>query len=188
MINKLPCKKYPIKIIFTGLSFFCLLAVVSDSYAQKDQLERAEKIYISADHVKMNINSQTSIYNGHVKISQGKRILTGNHAILIQKNNRVERINVDGNPAAYTTVTETGKPISATGQHIVYTDHDQLLVLTGNARLRQPERTVSSQRIVYDTRQHTVVAGRKIADTKSSQSVPEKERVNITLTPQKETP
>jgi len=140
----------------------------------------AEKIHINADHMKLNIETGNSTYTGHVIIRQGKLVLTGNKVIIVQQNNQVERINVSGKPATYTHVTEHSKTIHATSQYMVYTAANHRLVLTGDARLSQPEHTVKSQKIVYDTVRRTVVAG---SEHDKGKPVTPDERVNITLTP-----
>jgi len=163
----------------------CLLQPLSLVHAAADStVAVAEKIHISADSMKMNVDTGNSIYIGHVKITQGELILTGDTVTIEQKKDLVERIIVIGQPASYIHVTETNEPIHATSKKMVYMASKNLLVLTENAQLTQPEHTVKSQKIVYDTKLRTVVAGAKSPATKTDQTAsPNSERVNITLTP-----
>lgn len=170
----------------------CILLVLSALYLttancahSKTRHMDEEKIHINADHMKLNIDTGNSTYTGNVKIRQGELVLTGDTVTIIQQDDLVERINVTGKPATYTHVTDKNETIRATSQHMVYTASTHRLVLTGNARLSQPEHTVSSQKIVYDTKQRTVVAGSRQSDDKKTPLAPA-ERVNITLTPKKE--
>lgn len=163
----------------------CLLLPLSLAHAAKDTpTPVAEKINISADSMKMNLDTGTSIYIGNVKVTQGELILTGDTVTIEQEKDLVERIIVVGQPASYIHVTETNEPIHATSKKMVYMASKNLLVLTDDAKLTQPEHTVKSQKIIYDTNLRTVVAGAKSPATKKDQTgLPNRERVNITLTP-----
>ncbi len=59
-----------------------------------------------------------------------------------------------------------------------YFASENRLVMTVDARLQQPDHTIESQRIVYDTKNKTVIAG-------DDEQNPQGGRVNITLTPKK---
>lgn len=144
-----------------------------------------EKIFINADHMQLNINSGYSVYTGKVKISQGELVLTGDKVTVQQDKDRIERITVLGTPARYNHVTEKGETIEAESEEMVYTASQNKLVMTTNARLKQPGHQVSSNKITYDTLKKIVIAGDK--KSRSDNKVPdEKERVNITLTPKKQ--
>lgn len=145
-----------------------------------------EKIYIDADHVKLNIETGYSVYTGNVKITQGELTLTGDQVTVHQTNNEVERITVDGKPAHYSNITEAGDPIQAESEQMVYTASENKLVLTTNAELKQPDHTVKSQKIVYDTEKKVVIAGSKDQASSANADADTKHRVNITLTPKKD--
>ncbi len=156
----------------------CLFFSQAGSATEADE---AEKIHVNADRMKLNIETGNSIYSGNVKITQGDLVLTGDTVTIEQHDKLVERINVTGKPATYTHVMAGSEPIHATSRRMVYTSSEHRLVLIGDARLSQPDHTVTSQKIVYDTLRRTVVAGNEDRDT----PVPADERVNITLTPKK---
>ncbi len=178
-----------IQTIGISISLIVLSSLCGSVFAvEKIRQEKAEKIHINADHMKLNIGTGNSTYTGNVKISQGKLLLTGQTVSIVQNTERVERIKINGNPATYTRITKTGKTIHATSQQMVYTESNHRLVLTGNAQLSQPERTIKSQRIVYDTQLGTVVAGNQSRETGNAvRPTPANERVNITLTPKEKT-
>ena len=168
---------------FLGL---LLLGMQTNSLAADNKpTTTVEKTFINADYMKLNIESGNSIYTGNVKISQGELILTGDEVIVEQSNNELERITVTGKPAHYNHVTEKGESIQAESERMVYSASENKLVMTINAKLVQPGNKVSSQKIVYDTKNKIVIAGDK---GDSSWGDPDtKQRVNITLTPKKET-
>ena len=147
----------------------------------------AEKIFINADHMQLNIESGYSEYTGQVRISQGELVLTGDKVTVQQGKNDIERITVVGTPARYNHVTEKGETIEAESESMVYTASQNKLVMTKNASLKQPDHQVSSNKIIYDTLKKIVIAGD--ISTPSDDTPPgEKERVNITLTPKKQEP
>lgn len=175
----------------TGLILLCLQTNI---YAA----DSVEKVVISADHMRLNIESGNSVYTGNVRISQGKLVLSGDKVTLEQDNNEIERIIVIGKPARYNHVTEKGETIKAESEHMVYNASQNKLIMTINARLQQPEHQVSSQKIVYDTLKRIIIAGGK-NETSSNKTTPEtntdskandiskqSQRVNITLTPKKQ--
>jgi lipopolysaccharide export system protein LptA len=162
-----------------------------NSYA----IEPVEKILVNADRMQMNIESGYSIYTGNVRISQGELVLTGDKVTLKQnKENEIEHMTVDGKPARYNHVTEKGEPIEAESEHMVYNASQNKLTMTINARLKQPDLELNSQKIVYDTLKKIIIAGGKDtprpAETKTEASAKSKpgegQRVNITLTPKKQ--
>ena len=166
--------------------FFLLLCVQTNTFAaETESTQPVEKILINADHMKLNIESGNAIYTGNVKISQGALVLTGDKVTLEQANDVLERITVIGKPAHYNHVTETGESIQAESEHMVYNASQNKLVMTINAKLLQPDHKVSSQKITYDTDKRIVIAGDKNDTSTDSSDI--NQRVNITLTPKKET-
>ena len=174
----------------TGILLYCLPLI---SHAA----ERTEKILINADHMQLNIESGYSVYTGNVKISQGELVLTGDKVTLKQNNNNeVEQITVDGKPARYNHRTENGDPIEAESEHMVYNASKNKLIMTINAKLHQPDQHLSSQKIVYDTLKKIIIAGgdskpasrSSKTDAGPDADTSKKQRVNITLTPKKQSP
>ncbi|MBE9560101.1 MAG: lipopolysaccharide transport periplasmic protein LptA [Proteobacteria bacterium] len=165
--------------LLTGLLFF----IQTNSWAT----EVVEKIHIDADHMQLNIETGFSVYTGNVKIAQGELKLTGDRVTLQQSNKEVERITVTGKPAHYNHVTENGENIQAESEYMVYTANQNKLVMTVNAKLKQPGHQVSSQKIVYDTEKKIVIAGDKSGSPSPlDDGSNANQRVNITLTPKKE--
>lgn len=178
-------------IFITAIALFSLSSASLSETAPT--AASAEKIFINADHMQMNIESGKSVYTGNVKISQGELKLTGEVVTLEQKDNEIDRITVTGKPARYNHVTEQGEMIEAESEHMVYSAGQNKLIMTINARLQQPDHQLSSQKIIYDTLKKTVIAGggtgiKPANGAPGSNTATETEstqRVNITLTPKK---
>jgi lipopolysaccharide export system protein LptA len=173
--------KFVFRISIRFLITLLLLCCQSNVWAAN-----AEEVLISADHMHLNIESGNSVYTGNVKVSQGQVVLTGNKITVQQVDNVVEKITVLGKPARYNHVTEDGETITAESEQMVYKAVDNELVLTINAKLEQPDHKVSSQKIIYDTEKRIIVAGDKNKQNTTDTGI-NKNRVNITLTPKKQT-
>lgn len=176
----------------TGTLLFCV-------QMNCDAAEPVEKILVNADHMNMNIESGYSVYTGNVRVSQGELVLTGDKVTLKQNNNNeIEHMTVDGKPARYNHVTEKGEPIEAESEHMVYNASQNQLIMTINARLKQSDLELNSQKIVYDTLKKIIVAGgddkaqagkatpASVTSPQSGKKPETSQRVNITLTPKKQ--
>lgn len=139
----------------------------------------ADEIQVQANHMKFDIETGSSVYRGDVKISQGGIVLSGDTVTILRQQDKIQQINVDGQPAQYVQDEDSKDKIHASSQHMEYFADKNRLVMTIDARLQQPDHTIESQRIVYDTKNKTVIAG-------NDEQSPQSGRVNITLTPKKD--
>lgn len=175
-----PIKTRQAKYCSTTLMLLALLNPLT-SFSISDEKE----IQIQADTMKFDLETGSSIYKGNVSIVQGTIKLTGENVIITRKNNEILDIKVDGDPAHYLQDENTDNKVHAISQHMKYTAQTHRLVLTVNASLEQSNQTVVSQRIVYDTQNKIIIAGK---DGDSGQPGQKGDRVNITLTPKKDAP
>lgn len=175
--------------LFPSLTFAALLVMLThipvtfaaDTDTDTSSINAYKDIQIRADHMKFDLETGSSIYQGAVKIVQGGIELSGDKVIIQLENDKIKQINVDGQPAQYIQDELTDNKIHATSQHMEYLATQNRLVMMIDARLEQPNHTIESQRIVYDTKNKVVIAGND--QDKQSQ---EGGRVNITLTPKKD--
>lgn len=159
-----------------------MLPLVSLSATGDARKMGSDEVKIQADYMKLDLETGSSIYRGNVSIIQGTIKLTGDKIIITRKDNEMHDIQVDGNPARYLQDENTDNRVHATSGHMKYTAQANRLVLTVDANLEQSGHTVESQRIVYDTQNKVIIAG------KDSSSGHKGDRVNITLTPKKGVP
>lgn len=141
-----------------------------------------DEVKIQADTMKLDLETGSSTYKGNVSIIQGSIKLTGEKVTITRKNNEIHNIRVEGNPARYLQDENTDNRVHATSQHMKYIAQKNRLVLTGDASLEQADQTVKSQRIVYDTQNKFIIAGKRSSPEQTG------DRVNITLTPKKNAP
>lgn len=183
-------------VMKAAIFVFLILISITQTEAQTESQKKSnlqnplQKVTISADHMHLSLESGKSVYTGNVKITQGDLVLTGDKVTLEQNNDEVERMTVIGKPARYNHVTEKGEPIQAQSEHMVYIASQNKLIMTRNASLKQNDHHVSSQSISYDTVKGVIIAGNSIPDSDrsgaySSNASNNRQRVNITLTPNK---
>ena len=141
--------------------------------------EAMENIQVQANYMRCDIETGSSTYQGDVKISQGAIKLSGEKVVILRQNDEIQQINIDGQPAQFIQDEHTENKIHASSQHMQYFASKNRLVMTVDARLQQPDHTIESQRIVYDTKNKIVIAGNDEQDQQGG-------RVNITLTPKKD--
>ena len=163
----------------SSLFFVLALLLIQVPAAFSSSINDGSEIQIQANYMRFDTETGSSIYEGAVKISQGGIELNGEKVIIRRQNDEIQQINVDGQPAQYTQDEHTNNKIHATSQHMQYFADQHRLVMTVDARLEQPDHTIESQRIVYDTKNKIVIAG-------DDEQAPQGGRVNITLTPKKE--
>lgn len=136
-------------------------------------------IQIQANYMKFDMETGSSIYEGNVKISQGNIVLSGETVTIQRQQDEIQQINIDGQPARYIQDELSENKIHASSQHMQYFASEGRLVMTVDARLEQPDHTIESQRIVYDTKNKIVIAGNGEQNSQGG-------RVNIILTPKKD--
>lgn len=164
------------------LASCCWLALALQMYAPVGftaSSEIEEQIHVQANYMKFDMATGSGTYEGDVKISQGSIELSGDKVIIQRQQDKIQQIDVEGQPARYVQDNDSENKIHATSQHMQYMTNQHQLVMTVDARLEQPDHTIESQRIVYDTKNKVVIAG---GDEQTQQGG----RVNITLTPKKD--
>ena len=134
-------------------------------------------VHIIADEMHFDLQSETSIYNGNVKLQQGTIVLLGDHIEIKQEKDEIVSMIAKGNPARYIQTDIDGNNIEAQSLLIKYLAETKQLVMIDQAKLKQDDQIIESERIVYDTQTKTLQAGQKADQGDSSQ------RVKITLTP-----
>ncbi|MCK4705184.1 MAG: lipopolysaccharide transport periplasmic protein LptA [Gammaproteobacteria bacterium] len=138
-----------------------------------------EDVHVQANYMMFDMETGSSTYKGDVKISQGSIKLNGDKVIIQRQQDKIQQINIDGQPAQYIQDEDSKNKIHATSKHMQYLAGQHRLVMTVDARLQQPDHTIESQRIVYDTKNKIVIAGNNKKNQQGG-------RVNITLTPKKD--
>ena len=123
-------------------------------------------VQIAADFADFNHHRGVAIYRGNVAISQGSRQFSGDTVhIYLNADNQVEKIVAVGTPATFQHLPEVGDAKAiATAKHIEFEARTDQLLLLDNARIRRVGgETMSSQRMVYNTKTRRLESGQSPA-------------------------
>lgn len=124
--------------------------------------------------------SGTSTYTGNVISVQGSMRVNSDKLVIYFKNGDAEKLVFTGTKAKFKQTPNEGSE-DITGEALTgeYQPKKNLLLLTGDAIVRQGNATYSSNLIEYDSKNSIVKAGEKSSDNK---------RVHVTLKPKAKMP
>ncbi len=139
------------------------------------QSDRSRPIQLEADSADINEKTGISVYTGHVDITQGSMHIRAHKLMVEQRKGKGTRLIATGKPVYFRQRPDPGKPeVEGHALRAEYNSGSELLILTGNAVLKQGKDSFSNDRIVYDR-----VKGR----VKAGKSAKGKSRVKITIDP-----
>jgi lipopolysaccharide export system protein LptA len=91
-----------------------------------------------------------SILTGNVRITQGSLDVAADKAVIHRKAGDIDQVVLTGGPATLKQVSDSGEPMNARANRIVYTLTSDLVVLTGGVVIEQPRGTLRGETIKYD--------------------------------------
>ncbi len=143
-----------------GRRFLLLAAALATGTVQALPADHSQPIHIRADSVVVRQQQHVSIYQGHVRITQGTMVLTGDKVTVHHgMDGKPLTAVVVGTPATYSQQrTGTQPPVHARAQRIDYAADRGLLHLIGSARVQQGPDVVSGADIRYDIRTRRIEA------------------------------
>ncbi len=166
------------KRLINPLSYYLLLILCLTQPVLAEN-SSDEDIQIRANFMQYDMKTSSSIYTGDVHINQGTISITGDKVIIKRTEDELRMIEITGQPARFEQDDGNTK-VEASSEKMIYAATRDHLTLIEKAQLKQADRIVESQRIVYNTSNQSVTAG---SNKKESNN-----RVNITLTPVKDAP
>lgn len=178
MLNK-PCKynRYTayqllafISMIFSACAFSPIAAAINN--------DSDKPIHIEAGKLVIKEKQGVSYYTGHVKITQGSRIISGDSITIHAKDSEISKIIIKGSPASFSQINEQNETTRASANQMIFYVKKDLLVMTKNALFQQKDNVFKSEKISYNTAQDIMIAGNKNA--------PANERVKMTIHPKKD--
>lgn len=161
-----------------ALLLACALGLLAAAPAWALNTDKNQPINVRADHGDFrsdpkNNNNGTGIYTGHVVITQGSIVITGDKAVMRIVNNELRSADVTGSPATFQQQPDQGELIHGLSQELTYDASLNDVNLITQARLEQGLRLMTADHIHYNTdTQHM------IAQSNSSDG-----RVHVTLPP-----
>jgi len=155
-----------------------LLALVFSAPAIATNNDHEKPIHIEAGKLVIKEKQGISHYSGHVKISQGSRIISGDSVSIHSENSKISKIIIKGTPASFSQLNELNEKTQASAEEMVFYVDNEILVMTKNAILQQKGNVFSSEKISYNTADDIMIAG--------DSNTPDNERVKITIHPKKD--
>lgn len=140
--------------------------------AQAASADRKLPLSIEADRKHTDYKGGVATYEGRVIIRQGQLTLTADKATLHLREGQLERAVLEGQPVTYEDRDEQGQPIRGQARRMDYQAREEVLTLSGQARVERAGDTLMSERIVYHLKSEVVDAGAGAGD-----------RVRMTLQP-----
>lgn len=151
-------KRKPLKATkdLLWLALLILTNIYSLAYAR--QQSPIQTIYFESDTLLYNNETKLGIYQGHIKLTQGARVLTADYATSYSdQKGQIIKVVAIGNPARYRAVLFPNRPqLIATGNTIYYYPLQDYLEAIGNAEIVQGQNHVKGPKINYDFKKNTV--------------------------------
>ena len=122
--------------------------------------DKKETLNAVAAYSHADLKQHIVTHEGNVVATQGSTTLTGDKVVLYMndKNELIKAIAY-GKPATYRTLTATDKPeFYADGDEIHYLIDQELILLIGNAHVRQGNNTYAGARLEYQTEKEIVIS------------------------------
>ncbi|GAA5138251.1 lipopolysaccharide transport periplasmic protein LptA [Thalassotalea piscium] len=132
-------------LIIVGMSS----ALVSTSYA--DKLDLKKEINIDASRQAADLKNKIFSYIDNVVITQGTLRIKADLVQVITDTETDEKTYIaKGNPATFSQKLDDGTPIYLQANEIKYQPSQNIVVISGNAELRQEGSKVSGSIITYN--------------------------------------
>lgn len=132
----------------TSLLILCLAA--SGPVLAKST-DRSQPMDIDADSTDALLGDDAvTTMNGNVRIRQGTLEVDADRAEIHRAGGDIGEIVLSGAPARLRQVSDTGEPIDARAQRIVYTRTSEIMVLTGGVVIEQPRGSLRGETLKYN--------------------------------------
>jgi lipopolysaccharide export system protein LptA len=144
-------KKQILAFVLFTLVFFYQAAYTSDS-------DKQQIINVKADTLQFNNETKIGVYQGHIILTQGTRVLTADYATSYSNpEGQIVKIIAIGHPACYRTLVFHKHPkLIATGNAIYYYPVRDWLEAVGDAKITQGENHFQGPKINYDFKKKTI--------------------------------
>lgn len=144
--------------------------------------DKSQPINVQADHGDFiadanDTSSGTGVYTGHVVITQGSIVITGDKAVMRVVNNELRSADVTGTPSTFQQQPDQGELIHGESQELTYDASLNDVNLVTQARLEQGLRLMTADHIHYNTDTQHMIA----------QSNTDDGRVHVTFPPKSAT-
>lgn len=160
-----------------GLLLLCLPPAALALSTDKDQ-----PIQVEADSAQLDDKNNVSVYTGNVILTQGSIRMTGDKMTVYNtKDDKLDTLIMEGHPATYRQLPDNSKVYDeAQATTLKYYELKNLVILTGDAVVKQENFSMKGERIEYDTKLNKAKA-ESAARVAPGTGPEKKERVRVIL-------
>lgn len=127
-----------------------ILALAASGPALARSTDRQQPMDIDADRTDALLGDDAvSTLVGNVKIRQGSLEVDADRAEVHRRAGDIDRIVLTGSPARLRQVSDSGEPMDARANQVVYTLSSDVMVLTGGVVIEQPRGSLRGETIKY---------------------------------------
>jgi lipopolysaccharide export system protein LptA len=159
-------------VVKTLLATLLLAPLWLTPQAHAASADRKLPLSIEADRKHTDYKGGEASYEGRVIITQGQLTLTADKATIHLRDGQFDRAILEGRPVTYQDRDDAGLPIRGEALRMDYQALEEIITLSGKARVERAGDTLASERIVYHLKSEVVDAGAGGSD-----------RVRMTLQP-----
>jgi lipopolysaccharide export system protein LptA len=128
-----------------------LLVALLPLAVQAKSTDRNAPMDVEADRTDAMLGDDSdSVLTGNVRITQGTLDVAADKAVIHRKAGDISQVVLTGGPATLKQLSDTGEPMNARANQIIYTLTSDLVVLTGGVVIEQPRGTLRGETIKYD--------------------------------------
>ncbi len=114
--------------------------------------EEGEEVRGRAGRIVFEVASNRVVLSDGVRIERDELVVEADTGQALQADGRYERIELDGSPARWHTVTDEGRRVEGQSDRVSHDLLNERVTMDGNAHVREPRGSFSGQRLVYDLR------------------------------------
>ena len=134
----------------------CLLLALP---AMAKQTDYQQKIYVDSKRQLAELGDNKVSFIDEVTINQGTIKISADKVEVLRKGDKgAEEMIAYGNPATFFQILDNGKPVQASAKQLHYKLKEKLVIMTGQAELKQEDNRVSSDVIRYDIQKQQMAA------------------------------
>lgn len=141
-------------------SLLCLLLVLLPGLTPALPSDRDQPVQVAANSARFNEKTGIATYSGAVVVKQGTlEIRADEITITTDKKGAIQTTVATGKPARYQQQVDPQKgPVTAEAGRIDYDANNEIITLTGNARLKQDGSSFQGSVITYNSPRQQVDA------------------------------
>ena len=169
----------PLKNKSTLFLFLLLSSHAALSYAER--ADREKPIQITSDRAKVEDHTQTSTFEGNVRVRQGTLLIEAEKIVVTQDKQGANQITATGQLAHFRQKRDgVNEYAEGFAERIVYDSAAEMANFYGQARVKREGDDVRGEHIVYNTKTGVFQV---FGSNEQKPSTPDQGRVTITIQP-----